>query len=616
MTKVILTVLRISVLIVALYGWAVFFREDLKFNAKISWLAGIAAIIWVLYLAAYLSLLAIAGYLLFTAGILRAAVYLFQGWRKKSLHLPPLDTLRIWLVFYFLLFAYTLLQSHLVHYDNFSHWATIVKFLYAEGRLPTAADTIISFTSYPMGSSLFVYFGTLIAGFGDNVMLLTQFILIFSCFYAFFAIVRDESRTLIITMMFSFIAVFNYFNIAIRMNNLLVDFLLPLLTLAGIAGIYKMQRQLVQMTSYTILIGGALSIVKNSALFFVAILLIYYLSRVVLLWKFRKNKFQLVGVSLLTMFAAIAPYLVWSRHVAATFTESKHEVSLSSYQEIFSEKGSQTISQIGSVFLKTIASLSTPSTQGILLANLLILGAFLVIRFRLHRKNSLLRYWGIMNVIVVSYYLGIYAMFLFSMPTDEALTLAGFERYASSIVIFALGLVMFVLAREIDYSFFEQNIAVRSFRSFKSLKTKKWYQYFTLGFLFFATLMILSENNGMMYNNATFEDSIPAQYQEVTGNQMTLNQQKYLVVSTDQTDVDSYLVGYVGSYYLFSANVTGQENFVLDDQAFIDLLNQYDQLVILEDHYTFDAMTEKLYGFTLEPGVYNIEETFGQTSVS
>src|SRR5699024_2805947 len=71
-------------------------------------------------------------------------------------------------------------------------------------------------------------------------------------------------------------------------------------------------------------------------------------------------------------------------------------------------------------------------------------------------------------------------MFLFSMPTEEALYLAGFDRYASSMVIMALGLAGMFLARQIDYAFYEQRIDYRNFKSYKSIKTKKLYQYMNL----------------------------------------------------------------------------------------------------------------------------------------
>lgn len=78
-------------------------------------------------------------------------------------------------------------------------------------------------------------------------------------------------------MLFNIITVFNHFNKAIRMNNLLVDFLLTLLALAGIAGIYKMRHNLKAMSIYTLLVVSALTLVKSSAIFFAAIILVYYL---------------------------------------------------------------------------------------------------------------------------------------------------------------------------------------------------------------------------------------------------------------------------------------------------------------------------------------------------
>ncbi|MCT1902555.1 hypothetical protein [Oceanobacillus sojae] len=570
----VLTVIRISFLIFSLYGYAVFFEKKLHFHNKVSWMAACTWIILVLYIMAYFGWLYYSGIGLFIIGCISAIYYLYQKRREGNLGIPKLNTLTLWLTFYFLMFSLTLLHTSLEHYDNFSHWALIVKFLYTEGSLPTANDAIIGFTSYPMGSSLFVYYATLIGGFDDSIMLIGQLLLLFSCIYALFAVVRDERRVLIITMMFCTIAIFNYFNIAIRMNNLLVDFILPMLTLAGIAGIYRMQRNLSQISTFLFLIAASLSLVKSSAMFFAVILIIYYLSRVIMMWRFRKSKLLLLGITLITIICSLLPSVIWNAHVKNTFPESKHEVSVPAYQQIFGNKDFSIIKQITDLFISTIADISTISTQGILLVNLVMFTIFIIIRFGMKRKNSLFRYLLIINIVIIIYYIGIYLMFLFSMPTEEALYLAGFDRYASSIIILALGVCMMVLAREIDYSFFEQTIEARSFRSFKSLRTKKWYQYTTLILLFFATLLLLSENNGMRYNNIHFFNSTPSVFSNVTDNQMTLNQTHYLVVTPDKEAVDSYLVNFVGRYFLYSPNVEGKEDFIMDDQPFIDLLNE------------------------------------------
>ena len=52
---------------------------------------------------------------------------------------------------------------------------------------------------------------------------------------------------------------------------------MPLLALTGITGIYKMRHNLKAMSIYTLLVVSALTLVKSSAIFFAAIILIYYL---------------------------------------------------------------------------------------------------------------------------------------------------------------------------------------------------------------------------------------------------------------------------------------------------------------------------------------------------
>ncbi|MBE9860126.1 hypothetical protein G8B28_13210 [Enterococcus faecium] len=80
------------------------------------------------------------------------------------------------------------------------------------------------------------------------------------------------------------------------------------------------------------------------------------------------------------------------------------------------------------------------------------------------------------------------------------------------------------------------------------------------------------------------------------------------VVSSDKEAVDSYLIGYVGKYYLYSPIADGYENFIMDDDEFLELLSSYDKVVILEEHYTFNVMTKKLFNHTYPIGVYSVEE--------
>ena len=609
----ILILLRTALFILSIYGFKWLLQQALALDPKIAWIAACCLNILILYFGAFAGLLAPTTTGLAGTGWLLAGYALYRKFRQKQLFNPGLHLVTIGLLFYFLIFAATLLETKLEHYDNFSHWATIVKFLYTESRLPSASDALIGFGSYPPGSSLFVYYAAKMIGYNDGVLLMGQFLLIFSCVISLLAPIRDESRGLVVAMNFSMLAIFNYFNISIRMNNLLVDFLLPLLTLAGIAGIYRMRENIKALSVYFVLIASVLSLVKNSAVFFVVLLCGYYLYTVIGS-RNRFGKFWHIPVNVVAVFgSALVPYIIWARHAGEQFSSSKHAVSLSGYKQIFLEKDASVTAAITEKFLAALTDLSTIPFQGIILFHLIMISAYLIMRFLIGRKNSLLRCTLLVDLIIAAYYTGIYFMFLFSMPTEEALVLAGFERYASSIIIFSLGIAMMVLSREIDYSLFEQGVKNRNHRSFRSLSTKKIYQLSSLGLLFFAIIMLLSENNGMKYNNTLYEESVPHSFSKICGNQMVMNDERYLVISADKEAVENYLISYVGKYYLYSPNVDTVENLIMDDEAFLNLLKNYDKFVVLDAHYTFDALTEKLIHKHFEPGIYAVDDYFRES---
>lgn len=164
-------------------------------------------------------------------------------------------------------------------------------------------------------------------------------------------------------------------------------------------------------------------------------------------------------------------------------------------------------------------------------------GAYIIIRFVFGKKNPLLWKLLLINSITCTYYLGINAIFLFSTPTEEALYLAGFDHYSSSMALIALGLAAIFMARQIDYALYEQRIDHRNLKSFKSIKTKKLYQYSAILLIFSSALLIMSELGGLLYNEKIYQDSTAAKFATVTENNMTLNDKRYLVVSTSKEKV-------------------------------------------------------------------------------
>ncbi|MBG9987744.1 lantibiotic ABC transporter permease [Aerococcaceae bacterium DSM 111176] len=608
-----LTILRVSIFVFSLYGGSRFFFEQIQISRLFSWITHILTIIIVLYIMAYFDLLELTVYLLFGLSTGYGIYSLIRRLYLKEFEKTNLTTVNLWMFFYCILIGLTLWGTYLEHYDNFSHWALIVKFLFTENSLPDATHEIISYNSYPMGTSLYLYYAVKIAGFSDNVMLLGHFSFIASAIYAMFAVIRDRSRVMIIFLMGLGITLFNIYNISIRMNNLLVDFVLPVLALAGISMVFSTRHQPLKMSILVFLTTAVLCLVKSSGMIFAVIVWCYYLYQIIKIHVVQRKDWKILGISLLTVVLSLTPILYWNVYVKANFPVTKHEVSLTTYQTIFNEKDNTVIQEILDKIINYFFDMGQLSTQGLILFNVILLISFLVIRFYLKRPNSLLKMLVLGNFIYIVYYLGIVFMFLFSMPVEEAVNLAGIERYTSSMIIFILGLANFSLAREVDYSFYEQNVLARNYRSYKSLASKQLYQISSILLSFGSLLLLISEVNGMRYLNTQFNESIPAQIMQATGHNFELNNDKYLVVTTDVENVENYYTGFAAMYFLYSTEVVAREAFLMDLDEFRDYLQEFDKIVILEEHMTFDLMMDQLIGNHFGVGIYEVSDIIEQS---
>lgn len=111
----------------------------------------------------------------------------------------------------------------------------------------------------------------------------------------------------------------------------------------------------------------------------------------------------------------------------------------------------------------------------------------------------------------------------------------------------------------------------------------------------------------MKYHNTLWDQSTSARFLYLSRPRMDLNQDHYLVVTTDKENQLNYYTAFAGMYYLYSFNVTAQEDFKMDLDEFHKLIRSYDKVVILEEHWTFDAMMEQLSGRNYGPGIYEVE---------
>ncbi|TDL65759.1 hypothetical protein E2R58_20095 [Paenibacillus amylolyticus] len=509
-------------------------------------------------------------------------------------------------------FLLLLFQNQLTHYDNFSHWAIVLKQMLSTDAFPTPDSNLIDFKNYPLGTSSFIYYVCRFMGHSQSVMLLAQGLLIFSCFYAMFGIVSEKKRFLLYAFLGLGLSTLSFFNLTIRITNLLVDFLLPIYALAILAVIYQYRNEIKKACIVVLPLAGLLTIIKSTGIIFAAIGLIF----LVYTWLKHKQKFSwktalaVVG----TICGALIPYFGWSWRMATVFQgiDNKFDVATSGIQ---AGKTPEQMREILWTFLKASTDLTTRPVIGIVIFQLIAIAASVFAIVVLKKKWNLWKALIALDVVLLLYYAGILALYLFSMPLDEAIVLAGFERYASSIVVLFAGGLVLCAAIDLERSFHYRIGEVPDYQSFKTVETKGHYQKGIIGCMAVAATILLSEYNGIVSIAQSYDTTLPYKIHAVTGDRWYSGGQednnRYLFYASDRDQqVTNYYMQYVGKYFLYAPHVDGIVLFYEDNMD--NLLSGYDYLVVIETDLNAKWLLKKHYGIDMQEGIYKITRSGDQ----
>ena len=613
-----LTILRLTAFLLSATGYVAVARAYWKITPRASYIFVFSAQALVMYFAGLAGVLVYAAYALFGGGIVLLVALILNKKIKLAYNVSSLSAIGLAFVAVFGAITASLIDTFFVHYDNFSHWAVVVKYMLVTDRIPDAASAIIDFKSYPLGSSSFLYYVGRIVGNGEGIMLAGQAILLFASFYAVFGAIRDQKRFLLAALLGLGCSAMAYFNISIRINNLLVDFLLPVLALAVI-GVLLVERKRFSTACLACLpVLGLLAIVKNTGIFFALLGYVFLLYRSV---QFQRADLKLRPFfwgALGTILLSLLPLILWNVHTSLAFPvdAGKFSYDFQTLSSFSIDKTPEQIRYIVQLFLYTATSLSQLPTLGFVLFNAIAVVVYLVARFVFHKRWKLLVTLLIMDAAVVLYYGGILAMYILSMPLDEAMRLAGFDRYASSMILFLIGVVSMRLTMDVENSFYQQQGERRDYRAFKSLAAKNTYQAATVVFSIAAGLMLLSELNGMNSSKAAYPETLPARVAAITGDNWHApdNDTRYLFYSSDKdNEVSSYELPYVGRYFLFVSQVDAVRDF--SDETFMGQIQTYDKFVILESTPAIQAYMKKHASLPGEAGIYDVRETFPEAVI-
>lgn len=600
-------VLRGTVFLLSLTGYQVIVHKKWKILGWFVPLLTLCSISLFMYVGGLLGLLKETAGVVFIGGLL---CFIYVGkeiWEKKlSFHVPTLSMVCVGAgsLFFLLLVR----GQNVSHYDNFSHWALIVKFLLSANRYPAAADVLIPFKEYPPGTSVFLYYVCTFLGREEGVMLMGQTALILAGFSALFGIVRESRRFFLYSFLGMGCSMLSYLNLTIRINNLLVDFLLPVLTLASIVIAHRYCGSLRKQSLCVMVVLGFTAIVKDTGPVFAAIAFLYYSCTVL------KKKDVPVVVRLMQCFGtglgAGIPYLLWKYHCSRALEGLETKFSITAALTGYKTADIRLRHQIVRSFFETAADLSGRAAQVFLLCHVLVFAAVWYARVRLKKRWKLGKTLLLADAILALYYLGILGMYLYVMPEDEAVRLAGFERYACSIMVFFAGLLFLRATMDMEDSFAVPIDERGGYRAFSSPEAKRRYQYAVLISFIIGVNFLYSEGNGLSALQALYGESLPARVKKITGDRWypdgKMDDKSYFVVASDrQSQVSDWSVWYVCRYFLFAANIVVTDR--LDDKLAGEELWKYDYLVIVEEEAVLLTKDSPYYDSLRQPGMYNVE---------
>lgn len=614
----VLTILRLIAFALSTAGYVAFVRAYWRISPRASYIFVLSALACLMYFAGLLNVLLIGAYALFFGGVALFIVVLARRKMALAYNRSSLSAMNIGFALGLAFLIASLIDTKFIHYDNFSHWAVVVKSMLIENQIPTAASAIIDFKSYPLGSSAFLYYFCRVVGNSEGVMLIGQGLLLTACFYAVFGVIRDQKRFLLSALLGLGCAALAFFNISIRVNNLLVDFLLPALALAALGSLSAEQASFRSRCLSVVPVLGLLVITKNTGIFFAALVYVFLLYRAVKLRNELEKPRPYVWLALAAIAASLLPLVLWNFHTALAFPgdTSKFSYDLGALTALKIDKTPEQIRAITSLFLKTAVSLSLRATQGILLFNVLALTAYVIARFVLKKRWRLLKVLLALDIALVLYYAGILGMYIASMPLDEALRLAGFDRYASSMVLLFIGALSICAVSDVEQSFYIQQGERRDVRAFKSLTSKNIYQAATVVLTLAAAMVLVSEFNGMNSIKAAYDTTLPAKVEAMVGDNWTREDDstRYLFYATDTNEqVSNYYLPYVGRYFLFASQVDAVSAF--DEAAFMGQIQTYDKFIILESTPEISAYMQAHADLPGEPGIYIVKDTFPEAVI-
>lgn len=433
------SVLKLLMFIISNIGYWEFFRKNSKINCYFFPSLTIALQTTILFAAGLLNILQEMTIILSLIGLLSFGYSMYK--EKGITFLKSYFNIGFFFLaitsFIMLVFVKGKIFSN---YDNFSHWAIVVKNMINTNRYPNFEDSIIEFQEYPLGSATYIYFFSKLVSINESIQMFAQIYMMLTCILPIFIFCKKNN-------VYNFVALLTMTNFFFVYNtsvtNLLVDTLLPIVAMCSMLYAYFYGRAASGKTEMFFCSFYLIQLIqiKNSGIFFVVLICLWLLINI-------KNDKRII----LRLKCIAAPFLslvLWHKHckyVFASAASSKHAMTITNYKSVFGEK---TIEDIRLICMSMIKFATTWKDAWFTFAFVILVGV-MVFFLAKNERSTYLKISILSFVLYVVYQCGMLTMYLFSMPGKEATSLAGNTRYTKTLLIVILYLTMIVVVKTIS----------------------------------------------------------------------------------------------------------------------------------------------------------------------
>lgn len=433
----IIYILRLALFLISFYGLTIFIKDKLRIKKEFSYAFTMIILILVLFIASLLNILYVVSLLICFSGFINL-IYKITKEKKKFFVFDYKLIIILLVVLYLTILG---LNLKITSYDNFSHWALIVKQLFLYDSLPSFEYNIVDFTSYPPASALFIYYIGVIVGKTETTMIIGQLYLTFIFITPLMIFFKDNKKTInaIIFILFSlFIMISN-----IPLMDLMVDTVLGTLGITSCCVAYYYRNDLKKIFLLLTLISLLYIILKNMGLLFIVF------NSILLLIVGIYNKQSKSGVKycIFMILISFILFLLWHQHLKLVYPgntglTTKHSLSLVNFSRNISKNGIENSIAVALTYLTNFYNFK----NNVILYYIIGINLFLIFSMIISKKYKIfLKIIIFVNILYFGYWICLGFIYILSMPYEEAIRLACYSRYMMSCIIILFGIVAIVI---------------------------------------------------------------------------------------------------------------------------------------------------------------------------